>query len=321
MNTNDILRSLTQLEQSIKDIDSARTQVYEVVTVSENLAKIIETYKTALGGISSDIKQILDESKEVNLGVISELSAQKDNLKDEISKLTEFDFDTKFQTLQKEVVGQFEKDLLSRLVRIDKKAQDVQEDLSKQINSLKVEISKLTEFDFDTKFQTLQKEVVGQFEKDLLSRLVQIDKKTQDIKVKIDEFKAQITRLEAVDLEKHFKSHQEMLSNIFGSINSVHLNLSNVSQHFNSIKQNFEFFEAKQKEIVSRVGKIEKSQAEILSQMADRQKEIIEEIYTLHDENIQTLTGLQKGVKTNRVFQICGLVLLITILGFILFKF
>ena len=305
MDKNDILKSLANLEQSLKDIDSARKQVSEVIKSSEKLADeakqqvaeaiqysellvsdaiessqnqvtevvqssgkladVIASYKSSFEGISSNIEQVLDKSKDLTLNVLSELSKQTGNLRDEIVKFSEIDFDAKFQTLQKEVVKQFEKDLLTRLIVIDKKAQDLQ--------------------------------------------------------VKIGEFKDQISRLESVDLEKHFDRHQEMLSKVFGAINAINLTLSAITQ-FTSINQSLENIDTSQKELFIRIDKhdkdlktIETGQAVILNHLANLQKAILEEIETTHDENISMYYELRKGIKINRVIIICGVIFLIVVLA------
>jgi uncharacterized coiled-coil protein SlyX len=173
-NTNEnILKSLAILEQNLKDINSAKEQVTNVVKSSGDLAKVIETYKSSFEGLAKNVQTVLEESRNFNLGTIKKLSEQTETFNKEVTKLTEFDFTKLFQSIEAEVVKQFEKDLLTRLAVFDKKAQDFQ--------------------------------------------------------AKIDEFKAQISRLESIDLEVHFVKHQNTLKEL-----SNHL--SQQDNELNSIK-------------------------------------------------------------------------------------
>jgi len=260
-----IFKSLAVLEQNLNGINSAKEQVAKVVKSSEDLAIVFETYKSSFGGISSNIKLMLDETKDLSSRVLSELLKQTDRLRDEISIFTGFNFDAKFQGLQQEVVKQFEKDLLSRLVYIDKKVQDMQ--------------------------------------------------------VKIDEFKVQISRLEAINLEKHFNKHQEMLSKNFSAISSINLTLSNVDQSFNGIYQYLEKINSNQKEILNSLelrekricNNIELSHTQILTSLSKNQSTILEET----KKNKGEIVRLRKDIKFNRILIISSAILLIIILSII----
>jgi len=168
-----ILKSLAVLEQNLKDINSAKEQVTNVVKSSGNLAQVIESYKSSFEGLAKSVQTVLEESRNFNLGTITKLSKETDTFNKEVTKLTEFDFVKSFQSIETEVVKQFEKDLLTRLVVLDKKAQDLQ--------------------------------------------------------IKIDEFKAQISRIEAIDLEVHFVKHQNTL-------NELSNHLSQQDNELNGIK-------------------------------------------------------------------------------------
>ena len=327
MNTDEILKSLANLQKSLEEIDSARQQVINVVNSSSELAKVVASYKSSFEGLSINISQVLDKSKEFNLDILSELSKQTGNFSDEVSKLTEFDFNAKFQTLQQEVVSQFERDLSNKLTVIDTKAEIIQEKtdglnqnnlnalskLSKQTDMFKDEVSKLTEFDFNAKFQTLQQEVIKQFENDLANQLSIIDKKAEIIQEKSDELQKQVIRLESIDLEKHFDRHQKVLSDIFGAINSINLTLSGITQNLTTISQFFSNLqnttEANQRELLS-----------WFNQIDNHYETIRNTIEVVREENIQKFAEINKGIKTIRLIQICGIVVLIIISGLVLLK-
>lgn len=191
--SENILKSLAVLEQNLKDIDSAKFQVSKVVKSSDDLAKVIETYQLSFDGISKNLKTVLSEIKSVNLDTISNLSKQTELFNKEVDKLSNLDFETSFNSAKEEIVKQFEKDLKEKLIVLENKT-----------TSFDKEVTRLTEFDFTNSFDSIEAKVIGQFEKDLKKQLVVIDEQSKNIQEKIDEFKSQISRLEAIDLETHF---------------------------------------------------------------------------------------------------------------------
>lgn len=189
-----ILKSLAVLEQNLKDINSAKEQVNSVVKSSGDLAKVIESYNATFESLSVNVKAVLEDSRKFNNDSIKKLSEQTTNFSNEIAKLAAFDVSKSLKSIENETIKYFQQNLSKPL-----------EDLDKQITSIKSEVSKLTEFDFKDTFTNLEKQVVSQFKTDLKEKLNKLDNKTLEIQSKIDEFKKQITRIEQVDLESHFK--------------------------------------------------------------------------------------------------------------------
>lgn len=188
-----ILKSLAVLEQNLKDINSAKEQVNNVVKTSDNLAKTIETYQLSFESLSINVKTVLDDSRKFNLDSIAKLNEQTNNFSKEISKLTEFDVSKSLKAIESETIKQFQQNLSKPL-----------EGLDKQVQNIEKEVAKLTEYDFKESFNNLEKQVVNQFDADLKEKLVSLDNKSLDLQSKIDEFKAQILRIEKVDLESNF---------------------------------------------------------------------------------------------------------------------
>lgn len=197
-----ILKSLAVLEQNLKDINSAKEQVNNVVKSSSDLAKVIESYQTTFESLSVNVKAVLDDSRKFNNDSIKKLSEQTTNFSKEIAKLTEFDVSKSLKSIESVTIKHFQQNLSKPL-----------EDLDKQIANIKNEVSKLTEFDFKDTFTNLEKQVVSQFKTDLKEKLDELDNKTLEIQSKIDEFKQQITRIEQVDLDSHFQHHLTSVSN------------------------------------------------------------------------------------------------------------
>ena len=207
-----ILKSLAVLEGNLKDINSAKEQVNNVVKSSGNLANIIESYKTSFESLSINVKAVLEDSRKFNNDSIRKLSEQTTNFSKEIAKLTEFDVSKSLKSIESETIKQFQQNLSKPL-----------SDLDKQIANIKNEVSKLTEFDFKVTFTNLEKQVVSQFKTDLKEKLDEVDNKTLEIQSKIDEFKQQITRIEQVDLESHF---QHLLTTVTNNLDKQNIELT-----------------------------------------------------------------------------------------------
>ena len=172
MNTNDnILASLAALERNLEGIVSAKQQVSEVVQSSKDLADIIDSYKSSFEGLSSTVAQILDKSKDLNLNVLSELSKLTGNLKDEITKLSEFNFDVKFQTLQQEAIREIERSLSARLSIFDTKAQVLQE----KSDLIQGQVALFESLDLENQFNRHQKSM-----NELFNYFSQQDKRLQN---------------------------------------------------------------------------------------------------------------------------------------------
>lgn len=152
-----ILKSLAVLEGNLKDINSAKEQVNNVVKSSSNLASVIESYKVSFESLSINVEAVLEDSRKFNNDSIKKLSEQTTYLSKEIAKLTEFDVSKTLESIESETIKQF------------------QQNLSKPLS------------DLDNKALVLQS--------------------------KIDEFKAQISRVEKVDLESHLNNLQTVLTN------------------------------------------------------------------------------------------------------------
>lgn len=204
-----ILKSLAVLEQNLKDIDSAKLQVSKVVKSSDDLAKVIETYQSSFEGVSKNLKTVLNEIKSVNLDTISNLSKQTELFNKEVDKLSNLDFETSFNSVKEKIVKQFEKDLKEKLIVLENTT-----------TSFDKEVTRLTEFDFTNSFDLIEAKVIGQFENDLKKQLVVIDEQSKNLQDKIDEFKSQISRLKAIDLETYFAT---LINNLTKQNNEVKL--------------------------------------------------------------------------------------------------
>ena len=198
-----ILNSLAILEQNLKEINSAKNQVNNVVNTSENLAKVIETYQNNFESLSKNVNSILEDSRKFNIDSIEKLSKQTKSFSDEITKLSEFDFSKSLQFIESEAIKHFEDNLLKPI-----------DALNGQTKKIEEEVVKLTEINFQESFNKIEKEVINQFNTDFKKHLDIFDEKAQEIQIKINEFKSEISRLEEIDLKLHFNEILNSLTNL-----------------------------------------------------------------------------------------------------------
>jgi uncharacterized phage infection (PIP) family protein YhgE len=90
MNINEILQSLAELQNSLSEIDSAKQQVFKIIDSSTEFSNAAASCKVAFDGLSSGVAQMIERINELNLNMISDLTSQTESLRDELSKLNEF---------------------------------------------------------------------------------------------------------------------------------------------------------------------------------------------------------------------------------------
>lgn len=104
-----ILKSLAVLEQNLKDINSAKEQVNNVVETSEQLTSVINAYKDSLEGISKNVAKVLISSKDLNLETRSNLIEQVNRFESEISRIENFDLESNFEKILTTLTNQLDK--------------------------------------------------------------------------------------------------------------------------------------------------------------------------------------------------------------------
>jgi hypothetical protein len=315
MNTSNenILKSLAVLEQNLKDINSAKEQVNNVVKSSGNLVKVIESYQTSFENLSINVKTVLEDSRKFNLDSIAKLSEQTKNFSKEIAKLTELDVSKSLKSIESETIKQFQQNLSKPLESLDKHTKNIEK-----------EITKLTEFDFKDSFIKIEKEVVYQFNLDLKEKLVSFDNKSIGLQTKIDELKRQIERLEKVDLEKLFDKLQKTLSDIFGAINAINLTLTGLITSLNSVNQSLGQIQKTVEDNFKETNIIITTfSTEINNHLNQQDKKndiefetLKNKIVNLSEQNI----ALKKEITTNRLIQIVSFVITISVLVYLIIK-
>jgi ABC-type transporter Mla subunit MlaD len=197
-------------------------------------------------------------------------------------------------------------------------------DLADKNSKLEKEISRLVNTDLTKLFNDLQKVFIEQTKKDVEIELKKIGEKTTDFQSKINSFGGEITRLEKVDLEKHFDKLQKTLSDIFGAINAINLTLTGLTSSLNSVIQTLgqiqKVIDDNFKETTKLITTFSKETNSHLSQQDKKNDTEFEtlkkEVSNLSEQN----SDLKKEIKTNRIIQIIGLVITISILIYIIIK-
>lgn len=145
-NTNEIIyKSLSDLEKNLQEIKSANEQVKDVVSSSEAISKVIESYQHSFEGLSKNVKSILKDSTDFSAETISKLSEQVDVFKLEVNKLSNLNIEASIKNIEKEVVLQFNKDLKKQLEHIDSKNIEFQS----KINEFKDQINRIEKMKLD----------------------------------------------------------------------------------------------------------------------------------------------------------------------------
>lgn len=273
-------------------------------------------------------EEVIQQSQ-ANIKSLSEKLKDLDKLHQDIKELIKQPeiFDTKYQQIVK-----LSEEYTNTLGAATKKYLDGNNnlftanlnELSNKTKDLQKEISRLVNTDFTKLFQDLQKSFIDQTRKDLAIELKKFDDKSTDLQTKIDDLRKQVERLERIDLEKHFDKLQKTLSEIFGAINAINLTLTNIVQTLTGIVQTLgniqttldtNHKEAKQL-INSFIESTEKHLNDIDKQATKNVVLLETKIKSLSEQN----ELLKKEVKTNRIIQMIGFVIIMSILIYLIVK-
>jgi activator of 2-hydroxyglutaryl-CoA dehydratase len=189
-------------------------------------------------------------------------------------------------------------------------------ELSDKVKDLQTEVSRLLNTDLSKLFQELQKSFIDQSRKDLAVEMKKIEVKSVELQTTIDKLKNQVTRLEQIDLEKYFDKYQKTLSEIFGAVNSINLTLTVITQTQNSIVQSAgsiqNTIDAKHKELKQYFNTFNEVTTKHLTDQDDSALKNVQLLESKINSLAEQNNSIQKGLKTNRLFQyvIVGLLLI-----------
>jgi hypothetical protein len=194
-------------------------------------------------------------------------------------------------------------------------------ELQTEIGNLKSQIERISSIDFTGLFDELQKVFINQTRADLEVELQKFDEKSKDLQAKINEIQKQIERLEKIDLEKHFAELQKTLAEIFGAINAINLTLTNIIQTLTGIVQSLGTIQTtldinhnEAKQLLNSFSDSTEKHLTDQDKQAAKNAELLEsKIKSLSEQN----ELLKKEVKTNRIIQIVGLTIILSILIYV----
>lgn len=273
-------------------------------------------------------EEVIQQSQ-ANIKSLSEKLKDLDKLHQDIKELIKQPeiFDTKYQQIVK-----LSEEYTNTLGAATKKYLDGNNtlftanlnELSNKTKDLQNEISRLVNTDFTKLFQDLQKSFIDQTRKDLAIELKKFDDKSTDLQTKIDELRKQVERLEKIDLEKHFDKLQKTLSEIFGAINAINLTLTNIVQTLTGIVQTLGNIQTtldtnhkEAKQLINSFSESTEKHLNDIDKHATKNVELLEsKIISLSEQN----ELLKKEVKTNRIIQMIGFVIVISILFYLIVK-
>jgi len=275
--------------------------------------------------------ELIQQSHE-NVRALSEKLNELDALHQEIKILIQLPeetaqkFDSKFQE-----IGQFTEKYTKTLGAATQTYLDGNnklfnsklKDFESNLIELKKEINRLAGTDFKTLFQELQQAFITKTRADVQEILKEFEEKNNYLQEKINELKEQITRLSAIDLEEHFNKHQNKLSEIFNAVNSINILLSNLTQTITSITQSLgdiqNKIETTHQITLRQIKDFQNDISNHLNQQDKQIKNVFEMLVNQIDELKIQNTIFKKEIKTNRIIQICGIVVIIVVFGIITF--
>ena len=320
-NVKSLSEKLKDLDQLYQDINSLKTKPESILLAfNENFQEISELFKQYIQTLGIASKMYLDGSNSLFTGKIEELADKNAKLEKEISRLVNTDLAKLFADLQQIFITKTSEDLGVELKRFENNSIDFQD----KIYTLKAQISRLISTDFEALFKKLQKAFIEQTQKDVAVELGKMSEKTTDFQTKIDSFGGEINRLEKVDLEKHFDKLQKTLSDIFGAINTINLTLIGLITSLNLVLQTLgqvqKAIEYNSEETNKLINALSKETDNHLNQQDIKNNTDFEylkqEIANLSKQNI----AVNKEIKTNKITQIIGFVVIISLLLYVIIK-
>lgn len=200
-------------------------------------------------------------------------------------------------------------------------------DKLKDIESLQQDIKELIKQPklFEQKFLEIVK-LAGEFTDALGSATkIYLDGSNEILTSKLSELshqlkslEHQVDRLDSLDFEKHFDKFQKTLSEIFGAINAINLNLTNSIQSLTSIVQSLGTIQTanavNHKETIEVLADFSD---ETFNQLEIQGREIKETSKILENKIIDLFTQndlLRKSIESNKLIQLIGLTIIIGLL-------
>lgn len=316
-NVNNLATKLAELKQWHEDIKELTTKSEQLpIEFDKKFGEIrllSEKYTTDLGVAT---KVYLEGNNTLFTSHLKDFSLKINALQIEINRLLNTDFTQLFAELQKGFIEKTREDLAIELKKFDAKSQDLQ----LKINALQTEISRLLNTDFVKLFAELQKEFIKKTREDLAIELKKFDAKSQDLQLKINALQTEITRLENIDLEKHFNKLQKTLSDIFGAVNALNLSFTTIIQTLNTLVESVGNISTKMQTNHADIqGSIKEFRDNIFAHLKEQDIEINRNNTSLEKQQ-KTLIEQNERLKKNQLIIIVGFILTLMLSLYNLFK-
>lgn len=272
--------------------------------------------------------EIIQQSQ-VNVNALAQKLRELDELHSDIKKLIKQPeiFDTKFGEVR-ELAESFTKSIGSSVkIYLDgsntlfiAKLKEMEE----KISELDKQISRLINTNFEELFKSLQIVFIEQTRKDLELELKKVDEKTILFQERINEFRAQIERLEKIDLEKYFDRLQKTLSEIYSAINNINITLTSLTKSLTDIAQQISTLQniinQNQKELKASLSEVE---IKIVTHLSDQDKKahsLGERLEFMISEMTLANNKIKRDLSFWKIITIAGFILCTALLITILLK-
>lgn len=338
MDTQDILKSLANLEQNLQGIESAKQQVEKTVAAYDSTRLQLSKLSQDFSGISSELRTIVtiirDNQQELNASITEKIEQAFANIDDEASRLNEI-----ATKISKSFDSSCEKTVKTVRTKIDETIsvfnEDVQQNLSEITSAISGFKSLITSIEGEFKSNSslaitnLQKSLdtaVNGFvnridgcikdfsivEDELRSIVNQQKKLNEDIysKIKSD---ADVIKTSIVKLDKHIKEYQDSIESHHKELTSMLLSIQQgtdpsaqkVSDRFNSVDGS--------------LGEVQNKVSSVSTQLGTATNHIIDENKQTIFSEITTLKGENASIKKLVVFclVVIAISLLLNVINFI----
>jgi uncharacterized protein YukE len=215
----------------------------------------------------------------VNLGGLNKLIEEFDEVAKRISNTEKLasDLPVQFEKKFAEIVNQSQEyvnnlqGVVGKYIETSSLALDKNWERQTSLNDdIQKSVSELNEIDLESRFDKLYDSFTAKSKSDFDIELKKLDQKSVELENLKNQFVAEITRLEKVDLDKGFSQLQKTLSDLFSSLSTVNLNLTQITSVQNDQSKRLNnLTELIEKNIVSALQDLMVKQDQLVEQNAE----------------------------------------------------
>lgn len=244
----DINTALERLEHNLQDLDSAKTQVQNVVAASNDLRQTVSDYVDSISKLYGDIREWEDQLKQTQKTSFTDAQASFEKLKESCEAIT-----TRFKSSTEDTLNKFT-DQNSLLARRVEKLSTLREELkasTEQIQDIKKTLSELTRI--LTESQEGQDRALTNIIGDMAALPVTVKGYTDDVVQKMDDRHSAViqkidtasskidTIIQKADaLATSCSKIQSSCGNLQTSCNNIKASVAEVKQAVTDVRQKVE---------------------------------------------------------------------------------